>query len=181
MKETNAMTQTFVDLDVRPILLNGGEPFSKIMETVETLGPDEGLRLYATFKPLPLFQVLGARGFTPEAREIEGGDWEVLFHRTGERPQTQAKDEGAAHGASDGDPGWPEPVQLLDNRDLDPPEPMVRILAALETMAPGEVLCSLLDREPVFLFPELEKRGHAWQGGPDADEGTYRLLVRIGG
>lgn len=171
------MTQTFVDLDVRPILLNGGEPFTKIMEAVETLGPDEGLRLYATFKPLPLFQVLGAKGFSPEAREIEGGDWEVLFHRTGEQPQMQAPDAGATHD----DRGWPEPVQLLDNRDLDPPEPMVRILAALETMVPGEVLCALLGREPVFLFPELEKRGHAWQGGPGAEEGTYRLLVRIGG
>ncbi|WP_116652802.1 DUF2249 domain-containing protein [Pelagibacterium sediminicola] len=172
------MTQTFVDLDVRPILLNGGEPFSKIMEAVERLAPDEGLRLYATFKPLPLFQVLGAKGFSPEAREIEGGDWEVLFHRTGEQPQAQeAPGEGAAHD----DSGWPEPVQLLDNRDLDPPEPMVRILAALETMASGAVLCALLDREPVFLFPELEKRGHAWQCGPDADAGTYRLLVRVGG
>jgi hypothetical protein len=27
---------------------------------------------------------------------------------------------------------WPEPVKHLDDRDLDPPEPMVKILAAIE-------------------------------------------------
>lgn len=170
------MTQTFVDLDVRPLLRNGGEPFSKIMEAVEALGPDEGLRLYATFKPLPLFQVLGAKGFIPEAREIGDGDWEVLFYRSDAQPEAQPEPEAApASGA-----GWPEPAQHMDNRDLDPPEPMVRILAALESMEAGEVLSALLCREPVFLFPELEKRGHAWQGAFEPDGTTYHVLVRKG-
>ena len=75
------MTTTFMDLDVRPLLSAGGEPFGKIMETVAALGPGEGLRLLATFKPVPLFQVLGSKGFTYEAREIGGGDWEVMFRR----------------------------------------------------------------------------------------------------
>ena len=170
------MTQTFVDLDVRPILRSGGEPFSKIMEAVETLGPDEGLRLYATFKPLPLFQVLGAKGFSPEAREIDGGDWEVLFHRTGDPAGEQLDRGDTPQDTTD----WPAPVQHMDNRDLDPPEPMTRILAALETMASGEVLSALLCREPVFLFPELEKRGHAWRGSFEDDGTTYRILVRTG-
>ena len=78
------------------------------------------------------------------------------------------------------DDQWPEPAQQMDNRDLDPPEPMVRILAALETMEQGEVLSALLCREPVFLLPELAKRGHSWRGGFDADGTTYRILVRIG-
>lgn len=170
------MTQTFVDLDVRPILRSGGEPFSKIMEAVETLGPDEGLRLYATFKPLPLFQVLGAKGFSPEAREIDGGDWEVLFHRAGDPVGEQLDRGDTLQDTTD----WPAPVQHMDNRDLDPPEPMTRILAALETMAPGEVLSALLCREPVFLFPELEKRRHAWRASFEEGGTTYRILVRTG-
>lgn len=47
-------------------------------------------------------------------------------------------------------------------------------------MQEGEVLSALLRREPVFLFPELEKRGHDWRGGLDRDGTTYRLFVRIG-
>ncbi len=166
------MTTHFVDLDVRPVLKAGGEPFAAIMAAVEQLGPDEGLRLLATFKPAPLFAVLAAKGFVHEAREIGGGDWEVQF-----RPGAAAAAQTSAPIADD--TAWPPPSRELDNRDLDPPEPMVRILEATEAMPAGDVLAALLGREPVFLFPELAKRGHAWRGGFEAD-GSYRILVRIG-
>jgi hypothetical protein len=73
------MTTTFLDVDVRPILRAGGEPFAKIMEALDSLELTEGLRLLATFKPVPLFGMMGSRGFTHEARELDGGEWEVLF------------------------------------------------------------------------------------------------------
>ena len=66
-------------LDVRDILKAGGEPFSQIMQAVETLVPGQGLRLLATFKPVPLFNVMAQRGFGHTEREIGGGDWEVIF------------------------------------------------------------------------------------------------------
>lgn len=163
---------TFVDLDVRPILAAGGEPFGGIMETVAALGPDEGLRLLAPFRPVPLFQALSSKGFSYEDRAIGDGDWEVLFYRTGAAEYEPEKSGGEAE--------WPEPLMHLDNRELDPPEPMVRILAATEAMQTGEVLSALLCREPIFLLPELEKRGHGWRGGFDGEGTTYRLLVRIG-
>ena len=170
------MTQTFIDLDVRPILRSGGEPFKEILETVASLAPDQGLRLYATFKPVPLFQVLGTKGFSHEAKEIGGGDWEVLFRPT-ETP-AEAKPTAAAKASDIHD--WPEPVERMDNRDLDPPEPMVRILAALEDMKPGEVLAALLCREPLFLLPELAKRGHVWHGAFEPDGTSYKIFVRVG-
>jgi uncharacterized protein (DUF2249 family) len=165
---------TFVDLDVRPILAAGGEPFGKIMEVVASLGAGEALRLFATFRPVPLFQALGARGFAYEDREIGGGDWEVVFRRVGP-PETPAEPAAGSAAAQ-----WPQPLMHLDNRDLDPPEPMERILAGTEAMQTGEVLSALLSREPVFLFPRLSERGHEWRGGFDRDGTTYRLLVRIG-
>lgn len=66
-------------LDVRDILKAGGEPFSQIMQAVEGLSPSQGLRLLATFKPVPLFGVMAQRGFGHTEREIGGGDWEVVF------------------------------------------------------------------------------------------------------
>ncbi len=66
-------------LDVRDILKAGGEPFSHIMQAVEGLSPGQGLRLLATFKPVPLFGVMAQRGFGHTEREIGGGDWEVIF------------------------------------------------------------------------------------------------------
>jgi len=168
-------TTRFVDLDVRPILRAGGEPFEMIMQTVNGLAPGQGLRLFATFKPTPLLHVLGRSGFAYEARVLEGGEWEVLFTPS----ETAAAANGGAGRASDPS-AWPDPVRHLDNRDLDPPEPMVRILAAVAAMAPGEVLSALLCREPVFLFPELAKRGHRWSGGFEQDGTTYKVLVQVG-
>ena len=170
------MATTFVDVDVRPILRAGGEPFEQIMHAVDALKPAEGLRLFATFKPTPLLHVLGSKGFTHETKELAGGEWEVVFSPSGAPPSNAA---AVGSGAADGSV-WPDPVQHLDNRELDPPEPMVKILAATEAMRQGEVLAALLGREPIFLFPELAKRGHAWRGGFEPDGTTYRLLVRVG-
>lgn len=47
---------------------------------------------------------------------------------------------------------------------------MVRIFAALESLAAGERLRALMDREPILIYSELERRGFAWEfnedGGP---------------
>ena len=66
-------------LDVREILKAGGEPFEEIMRAVASLSPGQGLRLLATFRPMPLFGVMSQRGYTHTEREIGGGDWEVIF------------------------------------------------------------------------------------------------------
>lgn len=177
------MTIAFLDVDVRPVLRAGGEPFGDIMEAVAALQPNQGLRLLATFKPTPLFSVLGSKGYTHQERELDGGDWEVLFSPPQGDKAANIKTASTivTRTPPADDEVWPAPRLALDNRNLDPPEPMVIILAALETMAPGEVLSALLRREPLFLFPELAKRGHQWRGAFEpADSKTYKVLVRIG-
>lgn len=175
------MTISFVDLDVRPILRDGGEPFELIMQAVNALGPDQGLRLLATFQPVPLFHMMGSRGFTHEATELDGGEWEVLFSPSRSEEVTAPAAADPAPFVPDDTSEWPEPDQHLDNRELDPPEPMVQILAAIEAMQHGQVLSALLCREPMFLIPELQKRGHRWQGGFEPDGTTYKILVRVAG
>ena len=170
------MTVNFVDLDVRPALRAGEEPFEQIMAAVTTLPAGQGLRLFATFKSTPLLHVLGSKGFTHELKELEDGEWEVLFTPQGAAEVPAAADTPPAPATG----AWPEPSLTLDDRDLDPPEPMVRILATVEKMHNGEVLSALLCREPVFLLPELAKRGHQWQGAFEGDGATYRILIRVG-
>lgn len=163
----------FVDLDVRPILRTGKDPFTVIMAALDELAPGQGLRLYAPFKPVPLFGVMASRGFSHQETELEGGQWEVLFSPAAKEPESPvvAGDTGSDE--------WPDPVVQLDNRDLDPPEPMVRILAAAEQLTPGQTLSALLAREPIFLFPELAKRGYQWRGGFASEGDTYQLTVRV--
>lgn len=161
----------YIDVDVRPTLRAGGEPFSLIMATLDRLEPGQGLRLYATFKPIPLFEVMADKGFAHSATALNGGEWEVLF-----TPVETTRAEGPKGGPAFDN--WPEPAIKLDNRNLEPPEPMVRILAAAEKLGPGETLSALLRREPVFLFPQLEKRGFRWLGGFTPDGSIYELTVR---
>jgi uncharacterized protein (DUF2249 family) len=174
------MTQLPHELDVRPILRAGGEPFSAIMEAVNGLAAGQSFRLLATFQPVPLYGVLAKKGFDHVAQEIGGGDWEVMFTPAAAPTGSERIQLVQSTAQKASAPGWPEPSRHLDNRDLDPPEPMVRTLAAVEELRPGEVLCALLCREPVFLLPELGKRGHEWHGGFEADGTTYKLLVRKG-
>ncbi|AKJ67122.1 universal stress protein [Pandoraea thiooxydans] len=174
-------TINFMELDVRPILRAGGEPFEKIMEAVTALAPGQGLRLWATFKPIPLFHVLGSRGYSHAEKELGNGDWEVEFSPGASSPQVAPEPASTVTGAPTTDSAlWPEPLQEMDARDWEPPEPMINILAVLELMNEGEVLAALLNREPLFLLPELSKRGHEWHGAFEADNTAYRLVVRVG-
>lgn len=92
------MATSFVDLDVRPILVAGGEPFGEIMAAIDALEPGQGLRLIASFKPMPLFAALAKKGFSHEEREIGDGDWEVFFSPTGDTAASDAAPAGVRDG-----------------------------------------------------------------------------------
>ena len=71
----------FKTLDVRSILARGVEPFSKIRQTIDALGPDEGLSVIAPFLPSPLIEKLGSEGFESRVERQIGGCWTVHFWR----------------------------------------------------------------------------------------------------
>lgn len=163
-------------LDVRPQLARGEEPFSIIMEAVDGLAPGQPLQLIAPFRPVPLFNVMANRGFGVGERQMPDGGWEITFSPIA----GAAVEAGLAPGSAPGAAGWPDPVEVLDLTGMMPPEPMVRILEVLESMRAGQVLFATLDREPMFLFPELAMRHHEWAGNFDDEGATYRLLVQRG-
>jgi hypothetical protein len=64
----------------------------------------------------------------------------------------------------------------LDVRGLKPPEPMVAILSMIDGSAGEAAFTVHLERDPVFLYPELAERG--WIATPvDADPGEVRLRL----
>lgn len=67
---------------------------------------------------------------------------------------------------------------LLDVRGLEPPEPMLHILAALETVPPGGQLRALTDRKPVHLLAELETRGISHASHEQADGSWLNTFQR---
>lgn len=169
-------------LDVRPILRAGGEPLGEIKSAVAKLESGQGLRLLASFKPTPLFAMMKSMGYDHSEREIDDGDWEVIFEPEASEasPAGGTATQGDTPGANRTGAGpWQAPSCSLDNRGLMPPEPLVATLEALEDMSPGEVLEGLFDREPLLLYPELDTRGHLYRCekiGPS----EYRVLIRCG-
>jgi hypothetical protein len=64
----------------------------------------------------------------------------------------------------------------LDVRGLMPPEPLLRTLAALDTLPDGHQLVQVNARVPELLFPLLAERGFACE----VDESRAdRVLVRV--
>ena len=63
------------------LIAAGDEPFDLNMATVADLDEHEELVVLAPFEPVPLEGVLGAQGYSYEAVEIGGGDWQVTFRR----------------------------------------------------------------------------------------------------
>lgn len=72
---------------------------------------------------------------------------------------------------------FPENPAEVDARGLEPPEPLVRILAALNDLAPGGMLRAHTDRRPLHLFAELDSRGltHTSEEQPD---GSWLTTIR---
>ncbi len=164
-----------VEVDVREDLRAGREPFSRIMTAVGELGDDEVLHLRAIFEPAPLFTVLAKRGLVHESHSHAPDDWSVWFWKpVVEQVHTeQAVDVTTA---VDPVPLIDSAVVELDVRGLLPPEPMLRTLAALETLPPRAQLVQINSRVPQFLLPMLAERGYAC----DVDESIPdRVLVRI--
>lgn len=57
----------------------------------------------------------------------------------------------------------------IDNRGLEPPEPMVRILSGLQQLEDDGELIAMMDRDPLLLYPELERRGWGWELSESGD------------
>ncbi|HEY7895201.1 MAG TPA: DUF2249 domain-containing protein [Gemmatimonadaceae bacterium] len=176
------LSHPMVELDVRDDLRAGREPFSSIMAAVSTLADDSVLHLRTLFEPVPLYAVLGKRGFHHDATAHATDDWSVWFWRpAGDGTPAAAEgrpivEAGRSGGAVEVDTNSAPNVVQLDVRGLEPPEPLLRTLEALESLPAGSTLVQVNARVPQVLLPILAERGFAYEiDEPRADV----VLVRI--
>jgi hypothetical protein len=66
---------------------------------------------------------------------------------------------------------------IIDGREMQPPEPLEKALAALDSLPAGGELLLLLYCHPTPLFKILHNNGYAWQESISAD-GTHEILIR---
>ncbi len=68
-------------VDARSLIRAGEEPFDTIMAAIARLADGEELIVLAPFEPVPLEGVLSSQGFSYDAVDLGGGDWQVTFTR----------------------------------------------------------------------------------------------------
>ena len=67
----------------------------------------------------------------------------------------------------------------LDARGLEPPEPLIRIMVALESLPSGGKLRARTDREPCHLFREAAQRGFRHESIEQSDGSWITVLERV--
>lgn len=121
-------------LDVRPILAQGIDPLTAILAALQPLTVGSVLVITAPFRPRPLEALLASKGHGITVVDGSDGHWSTLVRVA-------------------------DPTPLWDLRDLEPPEPLERIVALVRTLPPAAVLLALVPRAPRWLLPQLELMG----------------------
>jgi len=67
-------------------------------------------------------------------------------------------------------------ARVVDGRNLEPPEPFVQTMDALDAITVGQKVMLILGREPHPLYRALELNGYAWQT-ERKDDGSVEILI----
>jgi Uncharacterized conserved protein len=165
--------------DVRPISCR--QKHAMIFQRWAALAPGEHFVLVNDHDPVPLYYQFAGQfpdAFTWEYLLAGPDEFHVRITRLKATPEPVRRPDL---------PPWPPrgnqvagagPLEV-DARGLEPPEPMMRILAALETLPAGGVLRARTDRRPIHLLPELEARGMRHESAEQAD-GSWITTLRRG-
>lgn len=158
-------------LDVRPILESGVDPFQNIMAAVKEIKDDEVLLIINSFEPIPLYSVLAKKGFE-HWTEKENGLFRIYFYKNKEAVQN---DNSEKQKTSLNETDYKNVIEL-DVRELVPPEPMIKILETLPQVDENTLLLVHHHREPMMLYPKLEERGYEAVSNK-IEENYYKVVI----
>ena len=65
---------------------------------------------------------------------------------------------------------------VIDGLNLEPPEPFVQTMEALDAISPGQKVLLRVPREPFPLYRALDLNGFSWQTGR-ASDGVFEVLM----
>ena len=170
--------ENVIQMDVRPTIKAGNDPFKEIMAAIKTLPQNAVLEIINVFEPIPLINNLHDKGFVSFTERPNEGEVHTFFKKTG---QTKVEDtpkqkhtELSAFELKVAEFG--ENIKTIDVRELEMPMPMATILSEIETIPENHGLYVHHKRIPQFLLPELEKRGYSILSN-EVDKENLNLLI----
>ena len=171
--------KNIVELDVRPILEGGVDPFEAIMGKLKQISNEQTLLIINTFEPVPLLNILKKKGYDFEVERPEPG----VVHTYMKKADTFSRDDIATDVKSVGDnkfdlieKKYEGRMKEVDVRDLEMPMPMVTILEELEHIDSTNALYVHHKKLPQYLLPEIADRGYSYVH-KDIDENNLKLII----
>lgn len=176
--KSNVDTSKLVELDVRPTINAGADPFSEIMGTLKEMKDDETLKLINIFEPIPIIQILNDKGYKTWVDKISENEYNTYFTKnTSTSHRKIVAEMPISEGSFDEKlVSFGGNVKEIDVRLLEMPEPMVTILKELETLPENHVLLVNHKKVPQFLLPELKTRNFVWMN-KEIDPNYTLLLI----
>lgn len=167
----NITPDKILQLDVRPIIDSGKDPFLEIMSAIKQLKDDNVFHLINSFEPVPLYSVLGNKGYKHWTEKGENV-FNVYFFKNDKSLDIPEKNEKAKESTENNF----EKMIELDVRELVPPEPMIMILENLSKIDDNTVMVVHHHREPLMLYPKLEERGYTAVSNM-INENYYKVVI----
>lgn len=168
-----------VELDVRPILKGGVDPFKIIMEKLKELDDEQTLLVINSFEPVPLLNILKNKGYEYEVERPEAGVIHAYLKKSGkvENDSTNLSSSPDIEMTFEQvEKKYAGQMKEIDVRDLEMPLPMVTILEELENLTGVTALYVHHKKLPQYLLPELNDRGYNYVH-KEVDDNNLKLII----
>lgn len=172
----NLKAGNVVELDVRPILDEGGDPLNTIMINVNKLTPNQALKIINTFEPTPVIIILEKRGFTAYTQILSDKEVHTYLYNTSGAEEIKADAKSDSTGFDEMLAKFENNLDIVKVEKLEPPLPMMMVLEACDNLQAGKAVYVYHKRIPVFLLPELQDRNLDYRIN-EIEEGDVRILI----
>lgn len=171
-----------IELDLRPVLAQRNDPLKRIISKIEALQAGQCLKIVNTFEPIPLINLLQKKGFSHQVARPDADTVITWFFKQDKKENGQILPDEVVKVQESDDFDFvlqkyqPAKLQITDVRKLDMPLPMIIILDLLGKLPKDEALFVYHKKVPVFLLPELLKKGFSYRS-KNAIEGNVNILI----
>lgn len=175
----NLTEKNSVTLDVRPILTAGDDPLSTIMSHIKELEINHVLKIINTFEPTPLIKLLEKKGIVSYTNQVNENISETYLLK--KVSFSESNTVSTSKKSTDWDTlieRYTTKMHIIDVRNLEMPQPMIKILESLEKIKDDEALFVYHKRIPVYLIPELLEKKLSYRTNEISNEEVHLLIFK---
>lgn len=170
--------KNIIELDVRPVIETGKDPFDMIMQQIKTIKTGQVLKIINSFEPTPLLHLLGKQGFESFSEVINEELAHAYFYKKEDTRSVTKVNKTDTEGFDEILNRFTGNTENIDVRAMEMPLPMHTILEALDKLPDDKALFVLHKRIPVFLLPELEERKLSYRVKEISDTEVQLLIYK---